>query len=463
MANRFSSAFNALIGKDTVVNKLNEAIFSIFGGGFTRYDNTNTELLNKGYGENPDVFAIINQMATKTVSIPYCVKKVKDQKARNELMNLYKATKNNLSYLQKKTKLSLLTKAYEDDEQVFPMDEPNPNQTWGDILALYKTYLKTTGNCYFYKVCPKDGPNAGVPLQLYVLPADKVEIVLKTGAIMYGLESPIDHYIIYNLKSFVEFYPYEIIHIKRPNPFYDEMGRHLYGLSELSAALRNIQTSNEAIDNNAKTMSNSGVFGFIHGKGTPLSAEQAIVIKDRIKQMDSEKGRFANISGSSGELGFTRISLTTDELKPFEYLAFDRKTICNVLIWSDELLNNDSGSGLNSTDALRAAQKRVISDNIMPDLLLFSEAFSKGFIQKFKGYEKSIMEFDASELPEMQEDMALMVDWLSKSPITPNEFRTALKYETSDLEGMDNIYMPMNLMPIGVDQVNTEDINKAFE
>jgi hypothetical protein len=241
------------------------------------------------------------------------------------------------------------------------------------------------------------------------------------------------------------------------------MGRHLYGLSELSAALRNIQTSNEAIDNNAKTMSNSGVFGFIHGKGTPLSAEQAIGIKDRIKQMDSEKGRFANISGSSGELGFTRISLTTDELKPFEYLAFDRKTICNVLIWSDELLNNDSGSGLNSTDALRAAQKRVISDNIMPDLLLFSEAFSKGFIQKFKGYEKSIMEFDASELPEMQEDMALMVDWLSKSPITPNEFRTALKYETSDLEGMDNIYMPMNLMPIGVDQVTTEDINKAFE
>jgi phage portal protein BeeE len=463
MANRFSSAFNTLIGKESIVNKLNQAVFSVFGGGFTRYDNTNTELLNKGYGYNPDVFAIINQMAVKTTSIPYCVKKVSNEKARRELESLYKATKNNLTYLQKKTKEALLTKAYEDEEQVFPMAEPNPNQNWGDILALYKTYLKTTGNCYFYKVCPSDGMNKGVPLQLYVLPADKVEIVLKTGASMYSLESPIDHYIIYNLKSFVEFYPEEIIHIKRPNPFFDEMGRHLYGLSELSSALRNIQTSNEAIDNNAKTMSNSGVFGFIHGKGSPLSAEQAIGIKDRIKQMDSEKGRFANISGSSGELGFTRISLTTDELKPFEYLAFDRKTICNVLIWNDELLNNDSGGGLNAGDTLKAAQKRVLTDNIMPDLMLFAEAFNKGFIQKFKGYENSVIEFDASELPEMQEDMGAMVDWLSKAPITPNEFRTALKYDTSDLEGMDNIYMPMSLMPIGADQVTTTDINKAFE
>ena len=41
-------------------------------------------------------------------------------------------------------------------------------------------------------------------------------------------------------------------------------GSHLYGYSELMAAIRNINSSNSFIDTNVKTSQNSGVYGFIH-------------------------------------------------------------------------------------------------------------------------------------------------------------------------------------------------------
>jgi len=78
----------------------------------------------------------------------------------------------------------------------FPLEQPNPNQTWADIFGLYKTYMKITGNCYIYLMSPENGMNAGIPIQVYVLPSHLIEIVLKKDASMLTVESPIDHYVL---------------------------------------------------------------------------------------------------------------------------------------------------------------------------------------------------------------------------------------------------------------------------
>lgn len=455
MANVFTNLLNRFIP-----NKLNQAILSVVGGGYVPYDYTLSILLEKGYKQNPDVFAVVNQMATKTANVPFCVKKIKDEKAKKAIELILKSTNYNTDFKQKKVIEQLKTKAYDEEEMDLPLKRPNPLQTWGELFALYKTFLKVTGNAYFYLLSPENGMNKGVPIQIYILPADLVQIVLKKDANLYGVESPIDYYMIYNSNNYIKFYPNEIIHIKKPNPFFDMQGSHLYGHSELYAALRNIQSSNLAIDNNNKMMANSGVFGFIHGKGpNPLTPEQATQIKERLTQMHASTDSLSNIAGSSGELGFTRISLTADELKPFDFLSFDRKTICNVLIWSDELLNNDSGSTLGSGERDKQASKRAITDNIMPDLKLLQDALTDGFVRKFKGYENAVWEFDPSELPEMQEDMTELVAWLEKAPISKNEFRQAIKYETRTEPEMDKIYIPMNIMPIDGDDISEDDLN----
>ena len=67
-------------------------------------------------------------------------------------------------------------------ELPFPLAQPNPNQTWGDIISLFKVYMKTTGNFFLYMNYPLEGNNANVPKQVYVLPSHMVKIVLKKDA-----------------------------------------------------------------------------------------------------------------------------------------------------------------------------------------------------------------------------------------------------------------------------------------
>jgi len=431
--NRFRLALDAFLNPNK--NYFNEALYKSIGNITSTYNCTLETLMVKGYGENPDVNAIVNQMANKSTAVPYIVKPIEDEKAYKKL----KRFPNNPTYLQQK-KLNLLIKeAHNDIEQKMPIDKPNPNQTWEELIFLYKIYLKVCGNVYFYRLTSL----MGAPLGLYVLPSHWMQIVLKANASSLTTEDPIDYYIMEQGNQFVKFNNESIIHIKRSNPFYNQNGSHLYGYSELMAAIRNINSSNSGIDQNVKTMQNSGVYGFIHaGNGqTPLTHEQGQDLRGRLVDMANSDGKLSNIAAASGAIGFTRISLTTDELKPFEYLSNDRRTLCNCLNWPIDLLNEErSGTGF-GVDAVTEARKRAITDNVKPDLDLLATYLNQEFIQKFKGYEKSVIEFDISELPEMQTDTSKMIEWMVKAPLTLNEIREAINYESMDDENMDVIYI----------------------
>jgi len=428
-------------GKQDTTNAFNKAFYQWLGRGLTNYDYNAKTYLEKGYNINPDVYACINKASVKTVSVPYCIKEIEDKNSYAKLKQLDLATKGVINLTQFVNRNKLQTKAYKDKEIAFPLLDPNPTQTWSDIWALYKTYMKITGNYYLYIMSPEDGMNKGVPVQVYALPAHLMQIVLKPNAAMLTAESPIDYYMLIEGSQYIEFKAKDIIHIKYSNPNFDMNGSHLYGMSPLKSALRNINSQNSAIDNNIKTLQSGGAYGFLYGKGTPLDSKQAQSLKEKLIEMDNDTGRLGKIAGASSEVGFQRISLTTDELKPFDYLEWDRKTICNVLNFPDELLNNDGKASLGSTDT-KQARKQLITDDILPDLVLLQNALNKEFLPRFKGYENTVIEWDVTELPEMQEDIEKMVQWLSDAPLTPNEQRTALKYETIDDDGMNVVWMP---------------------
>lgn len=456
MANGFKDFINRLWKGENAFNKWAYQFMGTLG---ISYDNKASTYLNKGYKINPVVFSVINQMCDKTKAVPYAVKKIKDQKAYGKLRALDLATNGNYSVKQMADRLMLQTKAYEDIEQEFPLERPNPNQSWVDIMALYKLFLKTTGNFYLYKLSPEDGNNAGVPIAVYVLPSHKIEIVLKKDAQTLGVENPIDYYKMTEGDQQIRFEVEDVIHIKTPNPFIDTAGSHLYGLSPMNALLKNLESSNSGLDNNIKTQINNGVFGVLSARDGEFTEDQAIQIKQKFKSMDEAKGRLSKLTAVSVPVDFTRISLTTDELQPFEYLKYDQKQICNVLGWSDLLLNSDANMTYNN---IKEERKRVVTDNIQPDLKLFAEQFTFGFIQKFKGYENSVIEFDITELPEMQDDYKEMVDWMERAPITPNEKRTALKYETLDIEGMDSIWIDAGKKRIDDVTITESDVQKAY-
>ena len=220
--NRFRLALDVLLNPNK--NYFNEAFYKAVGMQTTTYNSTLDVLMAKGYGENPDVNAIVNQMASKTTAVPYIIKPIEDEKKYNQL----KRFPNNPTYLQQK-KLDLLKKeAFKDSEQPMPLERPNPNQTWEEIFFLYKVYLKVCGNVYFYRM----SNSMGQPIALYILPSHWMQIVLKPKASTLSIESPVDYYILEQGNQFVRFEADTIIHIKRANPFYNQNGSHLYGYSE---------------------------------------------------------------------------------------------------------------------------------------------------------------------------------------------------------------------------------------
>jgi len=439
--------FDYLTGNKIQRNAFNQAFYEWIGIGYVKYDEKNKTYLDKGYNTNPDVFAVINKQTVKTISVPYSIKEIADKQSYSKLNQLDLATKGVFNVNQHIKRLKLETKAYSDKEMAFPLENPNPNQTWSDIIGLFKTYIKITGNYYQYHVSPEDGVNKGVPKLVYALPSHMMQIVLKKDANLLMDENPIDYYMLIDGTGYIQFPVEDIIHVKYVNPNYDQAGSHLYGQSPIRAGLRNINSQNSAIDTNIKMLQSAGAYGFVYGKGTAWTPEQAASMKEKLVEMDKDPSRLGKIAGASGEVGFQRIALTTDELKPFDYLNWDRKTICNVLNFPDELLNNDGKASLGSTDTSEA-RKSLITDDIQPDLVLLQSAWNKSFIPRFKGYEKSVVEWDVTELPEMQVDMLTMAKALKEIYATPNEVRRVFKYETLEDDGMDVVWMPTNLQRI---------------
>ncbi len=412
--------------QEIVRNAVNTAF--LMGAPYTQYDPNAPTYIKEGYLYNPIVYSIVKQRADKAQSVPAYIRRVKDDNARKHLNILRKATNCNYAPQQYVKDLQLKAQAFDEEILIMPMERPNELQSWGELKGLYETFIATTGNHYIYM---HRGEITGIPSALYVLPAHLIKIVLKDNVNFQSDESPIKSFMLIEGNQYIEFPAENVIHIKLPNPDYDVDGRHLYGMSPLRAALRNIQSSNYAIDNNIKTMLNGGAFGFIHGTDPqiPLTKEQADQIKERLVAMDASSSRLSKISGIRTPVAFTRVSLTTDELKPFDHLNYDQKQLANVLGWDDILLNNDLGA---KYDNYQLALKAVVTRTTMPSLAMYDEAFNNYILPLFKGYEGAVYEHDFTELPEMQPDMKQLVDWLrigvDIGAYTRDEFRSMTNF-----------------------------------
>ena len=452
----FNKQINSLI-QNTLGNKIQQAFYGM-GFKYTQYDQNNKTYVEKGYNSNSDVYAVVSQKATEVTRIPYYIKSVKDlqQKQRyNQFMHMVKGVINPANAIKK---AKYQTKAFEEQEYSMPLDKPNSYQTWSEFFALYETFMDLTGNFYMYLRSPEDGMNAGTPTEIYILPSHLTQIVLKEDVDMLSNETPVDYYILTDGNQNVKFMQSEVVHVKLSNPNFDLAGSHLYGQSPLRAALKNIQSSNSATTLNAKTLANGGSFGFISTK-EPMTQDQAAGLKDRLVEMDNSPNRLSNIAGASQEVVFTRISLTTEELKPFDYLEYDQKAICNVLHWDDKLLNSDDGA---KYDNYKTALRRAITSGVSPNLRLLEESFNRDILPRFKAYKGTVLIFDESELPEMQEDMEKLTKWLNdaldRGVINRDEYRCAINYAEVGSPEMTMHTVAMNVISLE-DALTPEEID----
>ncbi len=421
--------------KDAVVNKANQMFFHAVNGVNIDIDFHNTWAIETAFLKNPDVYAILTQQATKTTSIPHYIKKQEKQESIKSFKFAQKNITPDFKGLLNLKKYEY--KAYDNqDYKPMPLERPNPLMGWSEFLQLTKIYYRGSGNVFWYILRNEREE----PIAIYVLPSHLMQIKTRQDAFNLTLESPVLGYELKYTTTSIPFTADEVIHIKMPNPTWSFDAKQLFGISPLQSAFFNAENQIQANRHLYKMFKSSGAFGFIHAKGEALTPDQAKQFTERIKEMDESKERMAKISAVAKEIGFVRVSLANDELKPWEALQWDRKVLCNVLGWQDELMNNDGKSGLGGSEA-KEARKIALMDNIYPDLLLFQEALNEKFIHTFKGYENYDLIFDISEMPELQEDVEKLMRWAEKAPITLNEIRQMINFEPLEMDGMDDIWI----------------------
>lgn len=443
-------------------NLFDKALLEFIGAGYTAYDTKGMTYIEKGYNLNPDVYAIVSSIARKFSSVPAILKEVDDKKALKELKKLSTKALRPHEHLKK---IKLETKAFADDGEEIddPLQRPNYYQSETEFRELWETFMLLTGNAYQWILSPEDGLNAGVPMARFLLPAHLVQIVLKPNADIANDDNPISHYIMLLGDISIRFERKDVIHSKFPNPNYNLGGSHLYGQSPLLSALRDIQLSNTTIDTNNDTMSNSGIFGFVHAAdgATPLESTQAEDIVSRVKQMKASKSLMGRLAGASAPLGFTKLSVDTENLQPHSFSESAQKHIANCLGWSTLLLNTEG-----KWDNYAASMRIAITNRIIPDLKIYEEGLNNEYYPRFKNLKNAEIYFDVSELPEMQSDMKELCEWLAialqNGAITPDEFRMAIKYPGSDIAETKQHYLQSGLVPIEDVAVNDQSVDRAF-
>lgn len=433
--------------QNAVSNAFNQAfLWGSYGTDALDDDQNVKRYIDLAYNINPDVYSVVNQIANKFNSVPYYIKEIENKKSYLKLKQLNNTSRFSYSIPQAFKAYKFQTEAMAEDSLPMPLENPNPFQTWGEFFKLSETFLQTNGTVYWYYEKPLLRENAD-PTAIYVLPSHLMEIVLKNKTEIIGSENPIDYYQLREGYQYVKFPVENVIMIKYPNPNYDQNGSSLYGQSPLRAAWKNITATNKGLDLAVNNLKSGGAFGLIHAKdgNTNFTEDQGKSIKERLKEMDASTEDLGRIAGVSAAIGFTRISLTTDELKPFDYFSYNLKMVCNVLGWDDKLMNSDAALTENN---LEIAQKRVVSNKIVSDIKLFEEAFNKSILPLFSGYENTVIYWNPSELPEMQQDYNTMVDWIQKAVntglITRNQGLSAMGIPVNDNGNMDIITVKGN-------------------
>ena len=423
--------------------------------GETAYDPKRPEYINEAYKKNGDVYAVINQIATKASSVPFSIRKVKDERAERVLIQKRSSLLrgNPLHQLQLKM---LGGQAYNPESEPLPFAVPNPHQTWPEFITLHETFYNACGESFLFYTTPERGINAGKPVQLFVLPAHLIQIVVKNGWQDLPLgESPVAWYQLLWQDKYYKFPAEQVMHITMANPTFDFQGNHLYGMSPLMSVWYEIMAGNEGNMNNIRMQKSGGGIGLIYGKKDILEEEQAKELKNRIVEMRNDPTAMAQIAGISMEIGFERIALSTKDMMPYDNQKYVQKKICNALGWSDKLLNNDEGA---KYDNMIQAYKTVITNKLEPDLNALSETLTRHFLPKFgTAYRNCRWVFHYEQLPEMQSDIKSQVDWIlpliREGVITRKEARNIMNFEQDANPLLDMYTTNVNTLPLA-DAVN---------
>lgn len=397
--------------------------YQLINGRLVTYTDNPITYLQKGYDINDIVYSVVNIIMDKCRVAPWGIYEVKDENAYKQLQGMQRKGAWNGKDYQKV--LDLQRKAMQPAKNPGKWGEliknPNERHSWNDLIAHGVGYDCLIGNNYTWGKPLGAGANAGVPNELWLMPAQHVNIwatdTFPTRVKKYNV----------NLWPSVDYEPKEVMHEAEWNPNWEVNGAQLYGIPPLRAALGLLNRNNSSMEASAASFQNEGIKGVLHMKGVPgqvdgemLVPEVAALKETMINEWTGEANR-GRIGLSGYDMGWLPIGLNSEEMQTIESEKWDLRRLCNVFRVSSRMLNDPD----NTAEAnVEEAEKALTTRAALPRLIKKREAFNRKAVKDWGLDKRYVIDFEMSAYSELSDDMGDIAEGTNKLIVViPNEQR----------------------------------------
>ena len=366
-----------------------------------------------------DVYSVVSRIAQAVAMLPvYTYKKTNDKAFKRFHY------KHNADPLRRIYRSKALEQLSEEDELSLLLKTPNSYQTGAEFIELISIFDRICGECFIYKYSTL----AGKVLSLHIFAPADTALIVNTGEFPVKV---IGYNFNYQGKEVLKNVPPEdVIHIKCANPTYDQQGTHLRGLSPLKSGKSVVDGLELGQKRGNAVMKNGGVPGIIALDGE-LDVPEYEKWKGSFQKWINNDDNAGAPMPMAGKATYFATGLSMADLKLMDVQAQNFKKLCNLYKVSHRIFDTD---GAGSENSINEMVRQFYTSAVMPLADRIKDALNKGLAKDGK-----YIDFDYSEIRELQADMQKTMQAISAMPITltGNEIRELMQFEESDEPDMN--------------------------
>ena len=373
------------------------------------------------YSENDTVYTVIKKIGKKAANIPIYSYLPKNQ----TFLKRYKHSPVNNVQRYQLDKIKALDEVVSNSALSQLINKPNPSQGADSFYEGIFSFYALFGEAFIW--LNRGGVENGEVLEMYLLPPSKVELVPDPQD-LYGVSG----YLLDVSGKFVPIAKSDIIHWKTFNPNFDPVERtHLRGFNPFMPLKRRLQQDNDAMEAAVAMFQNGGAKGVLTNETldnlTPEQAGQLKSVIDNKINNTAMKAAVATLQGKWDYLDIGKDSVDMQLLdsqdKTMERIAMALGVDPDILVPGQSFSNKEW------------AQKKFVTDLIMPMCNSLRDELNRVLVPSFKGRE--YLDFDFSAIPELQDDYSKMSTvyngMFDRGAINGNEYRQLLGFEATTM------------------------------
>lgn len=401
------------------------------------YNYNQEDFVLKGYSKNAEVFRIIKKITDKAnIATPYIyIDKSGAKSAKKSILDTPEKVANRRLYIHKE-----LTYASDSSDLSKLLINPNPEQTWRELITLTRIFYFVQGESFLCKTTGDDG----CALSIEIIPAHLMKTIVDEDKKLVGWQQILPNGL---TRNFYGDDMADILHLKMANPIYDSFGNQYRGMSPLVAGLKYLQLDDKALEAWIKSVENEGAKGIISPNHpnpelwlTPEQVETTQKVVHEKIEGTVNKGR---VVVSSMPLGYQSIGLTPEAMNIIQGLEFAGQRLCDLWGVPSALFDADP-----TYQNQQEAAKRLLKEVVLPYLNVEEDKLNSWLVAPFCKRDKKayLLDYDLSAYEELRLTADQTEAFLKTHTI--NEVRIMLGSDEIDEDYANQVFISQGMIPL---------------